>query len=356
MMKALILAGGKGTRLRPLTYTMAKQLLPVANKPILFYVLEQIKECGISDIGIVISHESGPSIREALSDSSKWGAKFSFILQEKAGGLAHAVQTAQSYLDDSPFMLFLGDVLLREKVKVMAKEFSYGRSDSIILVKEVEDPRAFGVAHIDSSGTVLRVIEKPKEPVSNLALAGVYFFTPDIHRAIAQIRPSRRNELEITDAIQKLVDMGKTVKCHILKGYWLDTGTRDDLIKANRTILEEALKRDIKGNLDANSQVMGRVKISKDTSLENSIIHGPVTIAGDCRITGSYIGPYTSIGAGTIIKESSIENSVILEKCQITGIERLTDSILGQRVHVASSERTFRPVRLFAGDDSMIEL
>jgi glucose-1-phosphate thymidylyltransferase len=355
IMKALILTGGRGTRLRPLTYTIAKHLLPVANKPILFYVLDQIREAGITDIGIIISPETGASIKEALAGGSGWGAKITYIIQPEPGGLAHAVKTAQDFLDDSPFLLFLGDNLIQEGVKDFVAQFYTSTPDALILLKEVADPRAFGVAELDESGKVVRLTEKPKEPKSNLALVGVYLFTPEIHRAIAQIKPSRRGELEITDAIQKLLDMGKAIRSHILQGWWLDTGNKDDLLEANRVVLDEFLKQDIKGEVDSQSRIEGRVEIREGTRIENSLIREPVSIAQGCRIRNSFIGPFTSIGAGTVIEDSSVEYSVILENCHILKIKHLADSVIGQNASIVKQKEDFEATRLFVGDDARVE-
>ena len=355
-MKALILAGGKGTRLRPLTYTMAKHLLPVANKPIIFYVLEQVRELGITDIGIIISPETGSSIKEALADGSRLGVNITYIFQSEPGGLAHAVKTAGYFLGDSSFLLFLGDNLLQGSLRDFAEEFHTTAPDALILLREVPDPRAFGVAEVDAAGKILRVVEKPKEPRSNLAVMGVYFFTPEIHKAIAQIKPSPRGELEITDALQKLLEMGKGVRGHILQGWWLDTGKKEDLLEANRVVLDELLKQGIEGDVDSQSHIDGRVEVRKGTKVENSLIRGPVSITEDCQITSSFIGPFTSLAAGTIIKDSSVEHSVILENCHIERIGCLVDSIVGRNANIIASEYEFKPVRLFVGDNARVEL
>ena len=355
-MKALILCGGKGTRLKPLTNTMAKQLLPVANKPIVFYAIDQVREAGITDIGIIISPETGEWIKQAVGDGSKWNAKVTYILQSDPAGLAHAVKTAQGFLGESPFVMFLGDNLIKGGVKHFVQQFNRHTPDALILLKEVADPRLFGVAEVDASGKVIHMVEKPEEPRSNLALVGVYLFTPEIHRAIAQIKPSWRGELEITDAIQKLLEMGKEIRSHILTGWWLDTGKKDDLLEANRVVLDEYLKRDVKGEVDSLSQIVGRVETGDGTIVENSTMRGPVSVGEGCHIKNSFVGPFTSIGARATIENSSIEHSVILEDSHIFGIERLADSVIGRGTEVVRREQSFQAVRLFIGDDAKVEL
>jgi len=355
-MKALILAGGRGTRLKPLTNTIAKQLIPVANKPILFYVLDQVIESGITDIGIIVSPETGNRVEEAIADGSAWEAKITYILQHEPLGLAHAVKTAHDFLGSSPFLMFLGDNLIQGGIKAFVDEFNRYGPDALVLLKEVADPRLFGVAELDASGKVVRLVEKPKQPRSNLALVGAYLFTPEVHKAIAKIKPSWRGELEITDAIQKLFDMGKTVKSHILKGWWLDTGKKDDLLEANRVVLDDLLQPSIKGEVDSRSRVVGRVEIGGEAKVENSTVRGPVSIARGCQIRNSFIGPFTSVGAGTIIEDSSVEHSVILERSHIYRIERLEDSVIGSGVELNKADERFKAVKLFVGDDARIEL
>lgn len=355
-MKALILCGGRGTRLKPLTATMPKQLLPVANKPIVFYVLDQAREAGINDIGIIISPETGSQIKQAMGDGARWDAQVTYILQPEPAGLAHAVKTAQDFLGNSPFLMLLGDNLVHGGVKELVSYFSTHTPDALILLKEVPDPRLFGVAEFDSSGKLKHLEEKPKEPKSNFALVGVYLFTSEIHRAITQIKPSWRGELEITDAIEKLLAMGKTIRSHILKGWWLDTGKKDDLLEANRVVLDELVKRDIRGDIDSQSQIVGRVELGVGTRVENSTIRGPVSIAERCQIKNSFIGPFTSIGARTVIEDSSVEHSVILDTCHIYRIERLEDSLVGNAVELRKADRVSKAIRLFVGDDARVEL
>ena len=355
-MKALILAGGRGTRLRPITNTIAKQLLPVGNKPILFYVLEQITQAGITDICIIVSPETSTHVRDAAGDGSQWGAHITYILQAEPLGLAHAVMTAHDFLGKSSFLMFLGDNLIQGGVQEFVQEFNANRPDSMILLKEMPDPRLFGVAELNERGEVIHLVEKPKEPKTNLALVGIYLFTPDIHQAIAQIKPSGRGELEITDAIQKLLDTKKIVRSHILSGWWLDTGKKDDLLEANRIVLDDLLRRNIKGQIDSESRIVGRVEIREGARVEKSTVRGPVSIAEGCQIRNSFIGPFTSIGAGTIIEDSSVQHSVIMGNSRISRIERLEDSLIGTGVELTKGDERFKAVKLFVGCDSRLEL
>lgn len=355
-MKALILAAGKGTRLRPITNTIPKHLLPAGNKPILFHMLDYIKEAGIKDIGIVVSPDSHPYIEEAIGTDSGWGEKITFIVQPEPLGLAHAVKVAQGFLGDSPFLMLLGDNLFQGGIKDFLDEFHASDSDASILLKEVPDPRAFGVAELDSSGRVVHLVEKPKKPRSNLAIIGVYLFTAEIHKAIAQTKPSWRGELEITDAIQKLLEMRKEIRSHVLRGWWLDIGSNEGLIEANRVVLDAFSKRDIKGEADSRSRIIGKVQIGEGTKLENSRVQGPVFIGANCRIKNSLIKPFTNIRAGTVVEDSTVEHSVILENCRISKIKHLTDSVIGRNTILAGQGKSVEKAKLFIGDDCRVEL
>lgn len=354
-MKALVLCGGKGTRLRPLTYTIPKQLVPVANRPILHYVMDQIRSTGIDDVGVIIAPETGDQIKDALK-ANPWGFRFQFILQEEPKGLAHAVKVAQSFLGDDPFLMYLGDNLIGESIVPFVEAFNQSDAEAMILLKGVEDPRMFGVAVVDENGQVQRLIEKPKEPPSNLALVGVYLFSPAIHEAIAEIRPSFRGELEITDAIQRLLDKGKTVQSHILNRWWLDTGKKDDLLEANRVVLDEFVKENLQGEVDGESKVVGRVFLARGAKVKRSTIRGPVVIGEDTVIENSFIGPYTSVGKGCLIRNATLEHSVVLDHAKITDVERIEDSVIGRNAHVGKDVQSNRALRLMVGDDAEVRL
>ncbi|KAM3097046.1 glucose-1-phosphate thymidylyltransferase [Phormidesmis sp. 146-35] len=356
-MKALILSGGKGTRLRPLTYTGAKQLVPVANKPILWYGIEGIVAAGITEIGIIISPETGEEVQSKTGNGDRFGANITYILQEHPAGLAHAVKIAQPFLEDAPFVMYLGDNLIQGGLSDFLNSFKAQTLDALILLREVANPSAFGVATVDEQGRVLQLVEKPKVPSSNLALVGIYFFSPAVHQAIAQIQPSERGELEITDAIQCLIDQQKRVEASELEGWWLDTGKKDDLLAANQTILDSCLTSDIVGDVDAKSQIIGRVQIGKGSQITNCTIRGPVAIGAHCHIENCFIGPYSSIADRVTLIDTDLEHSVILEGAKINGVHhRIVDSVIGQRANLTVAPQRPKALRFLIGDDCQIEL
>ncbi len=356
-MKALVLSGGKGTRLRPLTYTMPKQLVPVANEPILGYVFRHIQEAGIKEVGVVVSPETQGDVRAFLGKGSRWRVKIQYIVQDEPLGLAHAVKVARPFLGDSPFVMYLGDNLLAQGIKEFMDHFKTSQADALIFLKKVKNPKAFGVAVLDKKGHIVKLVEKPKNPPSDLALVGVYFFSPKIHDAIDKIKPSPRGELEITDAIQQLMRSGRSVKGQILEDWWLDTGKKDDFLAANTIVLDGYVKRDLAGKMDAKSKVDGRVQIHKTARITNSSIRGPVVIGKGCKIVDSFIGPYTTIGNGTHITNSAIEHSVILEKCSISNIPRIEDSLIGREATVVRQNTNHsQALRLLIGDNNVVEV
>jgi len=354
-MKALILSGGKGTRLRPLTYSGAKQLVPVANRPILFYCIDNIVNAGITDIGIVISPETGDEIKETVGNGKSWGARITYILQDKPAGLAHAVKISRSFLKNSSFVMYLGDNLIGTDIRKFVRDFENKRSDALILLKEVENPKQFGVAEVSKNGTILRLIEKPEHPPSNLALVGVYIFSSGIQKAIDRIKPSTRGELEITDAIQELITLGRQVKSFTLKNWWLDTGKKDDLLTANAIVLDEWGRKKIDGTIDKASKILGRVSLGKNSYIKTSTVRGPVVIGDNTVIENSFIGPHTSIGDNARIINSSIEHSVILSGSEVIDVERMEESLIGRRVRVFKNHR-HKALRLMLGDDSTVEV
>jgi glucose-1-phosphate thymidylyltransferase len=356
-MKGLILSGGKGTRMRPITHTAAKQLLPVANKPILFYGIEALISAGIREIGIIISPETGGDVRECVGDGTRWGIKIEYILQDSPSGLAHAVKTARGFLKDDAFVMYLGDNLIKDGVGPLVKSFGEGKADAFILLKEVENPSSFGVAELTADGNIICLEEKPAKPKSNLALVGVYLFNKTIHEAIDNIKPSKRGELEITDAIQKLIDMGHPVNSHVLKSWWLDTGKKDDMLEANRVVLDEMTDVENLGTVNGGSRISGRVHIGKGSILKNCVVRGPAMIGEDCLLENSYVGPFTSIGDGARVSHAEIEHCILREKCQIIDFHgRIEDSLIGVNVELTRSNNKPVAFRLMIGDDSKVEV
>jgi glucose-1-phosphate thymidylyltransferase len=351
--KALVLSGGKGTRLRPLTFTLAKQLIPVANKPILGYVLDQIAEAGVCEVGVIISPETGNSVKDYVQDGSQWSVKTTYIPQEPLG-LAHAVKTAQSFLAEDSFVMCLGDNVIGQGMKRFIEKFKKEKLDALIILKEVDNPSSFGIAQLDKKGNIVKLAEKPKTPMGNLAIIGTYIFSSKIHKAIEKIKPSWRGELEITDALQEMINMGLKVKAEILNSWWLDTGKKDDILSANNKILDECIQQDIKGKL-TNSKVEGRVKIEAEANIVNSKIRGPCIIGKGVLIENSFIAPYTSIGDNSKILNSTLECCVILENVTIKDVERLEESLIGKNAKVTKNSRS-RAIRLHVGDYSDIEV
>jgi len=357
-MKALILSGGRGTRLRPITYTGAKQLLPIANRPILFYILDNISRAGIKEVGMIISPETGAEVENTVGDGSRWGVSIQYILQAEPKGLAHAVITAEEFLGASPFVMYLGDNLIGSGIRDFTEAFMEGdgRAEAAILLKPVDNPSSFGIAEVGPGGEILGLVEKPAHPKSNLALVGVYLFSPAIHGAISRIRPSARGELEITDAIQELITSGGTVKSEILESWWLDTGKKDDLLAANTIVLDEWFGRDIKGEVDEASTITGRVTISEDAVVTKSTLRGPVVIGPGTVVHESFIGPFTSIGGGSKIINSIIEHSVVFSGAVVDHVDRLEDSLIGRDARVVKCQNKHKALRLLVGDDSVVEV
>jgi glucose-1-phosphate thymidylyltransferase len=355
-MKAIILSGGKGTRLRPLTYSGAKQLVPVANKPILFYCIDNIVHAGINEVGIIISPETGQEIRDTVGDGSRWGIQIKYITQDVPGGLAHAIKTAREFLSDSSFVMYLGDNLIGSGIDKFVDKFNSDRPEAFILLKAVENPKQFGVADVSESGKVLILIEKPETPPSNLALVGIYIFSPKIHEAIDKIRPSSRGELEITDAIQELIAMNCNVESYVLDMWWLDTGKKDDMLTANATVLDDWLQEKIEADVDESSNILGRVSIGKGSVIKESKIRGPVAIGENTVIDNSFIGPYTSIGDNVKVVKSSVEHSVIMSGSELIEIERMDESLIGRNVKVFKNTTSHKALRLMIGDDSVVEI
>ena len=355
-MRGLVAAGGHATRLRPLTYSLPKQLISVANKPIIFYVLEDLAAAGIEEVVVVVAPHSAEAIRETVGDGSRFGQKISYIVQAKARGLADVVLTAEEQLRGEPFVMYLGDNVLEGGVRSLVDEFERERPSASILLTKVSDPQAFGVAELDGD-RVTRLVEKPKEFVSDLALIGVYLFDDNIWESAKSIEPSFRDELEITDAIQHMIDRGLEVRPHVHTGWWLDTGKKDDMLEANRTILE-TLERSIAGEVDDASSIEGRVTVDATATIVRSKIRGPVCIGPGAKIVDSYIGPYTAIGDDCVVESSEVDHSILLAGAIVTGVDnaRLTDSILGRGAEVRKDSSAPRAYRLMIGDTSSVSV
>ncbi|HEX6667054.1 MAG TPA: glucose-1-phosphate thymidylyltransferase [Solirubrobacterales bacterium] len=354
-LKGLILSGGAGTRLRPITHTSAKQLVPVANKPVLFYGIEALVDAGVEEIGIIIAPETGDEIRAAAGDGSAFGARITYIVQDKPAGLAHAVLTAEEFIGGSPFVMYLGDNLLRDGLRGLVTTFRDHEPDALILLTPVDDPQSYGVAELDGE-KIVRLIEKPKDPPSNLALVGVYLFQPAIFDAARALEPSWRGELEITEAIQALIDDGHTVRSEVVRGWWKDTGQLADMLEANRLVLEE-LETQLDGEIDEGSRVEGRVVLEPGAKLIRSVVRGPAVIGAGACVEDAYIGPYTSIGAEVHVRRSEVEHSIILSGSVVEDLgTRMEASLLGREVKLTRSDGMPKTLRLLVGDKCEIEI
>jgi glucose-1-phosphate thymidylyltransferase len=351
-MKGLILSGGRGTRLRPLTYTSAKQLVPVANKPVLFYGIESLAAAGIREIGMVVG-DTQAEIRAAVGDGSKWNVRVTYIEQDAPRGLAHAVLISEPFIGGEPFVMYLGDNLLNKGINGFVDEFVAEAPAAQILLTRVPDPQMFGVAEL-ANGRVIRLVEKPKEPKSDLALVGVYMFSPAVFDSVKRIRPSFRNELEITDAIQDLIDRGLEVRPHLVDGWWKDTGKLEDMLEANRLILD-TIVRSVEGTVDDESRVEGKVVIEPGAIVERSVIRGPVVIGAEAKIIHAYVGPFTSIGRCAEIRDAEIEHSIVLEGSVISDIaNRVEDSLIGRNVKIHRMPVKPSAYRFMLGDNSEV--
>jgi glucose-1-phosphate thymidylyltransferase len=352
--RGLILSGGAGTRLRPITHTSAKQLVPVANKPVLFYGIESLVAAGIEEIGIVIAPETGAEIRDAVGDGAAFGARVEFIEQDAPRGLAHALLTAEDYLQDLPFVMYLGDNLLRDGITDLVARFRDSEPEALILLTKVPDPSQYGVAELEGD-RVVRLVEKPSEPPSDMALVGVYMFSRSIFDAARRIEPSWRDELEITDAIQGLIDGGKRVESHTVTGWWKDTGQLADMLEANRLVLED-LERRIDGEI-TDSKVDGNVVVEAGARVERAVVRGPAIIGAGAAVSDAYIGPYTSVGRDVVIARCEVEHSILLAGASVMDLgTRLEASLLGRDVRVTGSDGVPKTLRMMIGDRSEIEI
>ncbi len=358
-MKALILAGGAGTRLRPITHTRAKQLVPVANKPILFYGVEAMVAAGITEIGVIVG-DTRDEVMAALGNGAGFGARMTYIRQDAPLGLAHCVRIARNFLADDDFVMYLGDNLLEQDLSAFVRAFEAARLGdqppaAQILLKQVPDPQRFGIATLDDDGNVVALVEKPVDPPSDLALVGVYLFTPRVHDAVEAIEPSPRGELEITDAIQWLVDQGERVRCELLTGWWIDTGKLTPLLEANRLLLEKIETR-IDGDVDDESSIDGRVIVERGAVVIGSTLRGPVAIGVGTRVENSFIGPFSAVGNDCVVTNSEIEHSVVMDRSSILDIARLEDSLIGSDAIVSRSRQRPRALRLMVGDHCQIDV
>jgi glucose-1-phosphate thymidylyltransferase len=353
-MKALVLSGGAGTRLRPITHTSAKQLVPVANKPVLFYGLEAIRDAGVTDVGIIVG-DTHAEIEAAVGDGSALGIRVTYIRQAAPLGLAHCVLIAHDFLGDDDFVMYLGDNFIIGGITELVQEFREGSYDAQILLTQVENPSQFGVAELGPHGGVTTLVEKPKHPTSDLALVGVYMFRTVVHDAVRAIKPSARGELEITDALQWLIDEGRDVRPHLVTGYWKDTGRLEDMLECNRKVLE-SVEPHVAGTVDADSALIGRVVVEPGAVVERSVVRGPAIIGRDTVLRDTYVGPFTSIYFGCLLEDTEIEHSIVLEESTIRGVGRIEDSLIGKQVEVVPSSALPRAHRLMLGDHSRVSI
>jgi glucose-1-phosphate thymidylyltransferase len=352
--KGLILSGGRGTRLRPITHTSAKQLVPIANKPVLFFAIEAMVDAGITDIGIVTG-DTGVEVQEAVGDGFRFGAQVTYIPQDAPLGLAHAVRTAAPFLGEERFVMYLGDNLIRDGIATLVEEFRRSEPDAMILLASVPEPQRFGVAEL-RDGRVVRLVEKPRVPPSDLALVGVYLFSPRVHDAIARIQPSPRGELEITDAIQRMIDDGESVIPHVITGWWKDTGRLEDMLEANRIVLD-SLEPHVDGILGENVRIEGKVIVESGARLSNCRVRGPAIIGERTVIDNAYVGPFTAIYYDCVVRNAEIEHSIVLERSRIENVNgKIESSLLGKDCVVCQSPERPRALRLMLGDHSRVEL
>ena len=354
-MKAVVLCAGEGTRLRPLTYTSAKHLIPVANRPVIHYTLEALREAGITEIGLVVSPNVAAEFKSALGDGGPWGVQLSYIRQSDPKGLAHAVCCAREFVGDDPFLVYLGDNLLEQGVAGFVQDYEANPTAASIMLTEVDDPTSFGVARLEND-RITELVEKPSDPPSNLAIVGVYQFDPSIFGAIDRIDPSWRGELEITDAIQTLIDDGETVRPHRVQGWWKDAGKPEDMLEANRLVLEGLGEAPVKSEISADSQVTGRVAIDNNVTVERSVLRGPLAIGDGAVIRDAYVGPFTSIGTGVQLSDSEIDDSIVMAEASIEGIRRIDHSLIGRNVRLRHRTGPPDAYRFVIGDDGEVDL
>ncbi len=356
-MKGVVLTGGHGTRLRPLTHTGPKQLLPLANKPNVLYCIEDLRAAGIKDIGIILGDNMPEKIRELLGDGSRYGVRFTYIVQGAPKGIAHAIGCARAFVKDEPFCVYLGDNVLTGGIAHMVEDFEKDRPDAGIALCKVDHPERFGVAELDGQGNVLNLVEKPKAPKSDLALVGIYLLRPSIFPIIADLKPSWRNELEITDALDNLRKTGKTVKAYLVKGWWKDTGRPEDILEANHLLLETVEPHN-DGTVEEGAQVVGRVRIEKGATVKKgSVIRGPAVIGKDCVIgPDTYVGPYTSIGDGSRLVGADIEASIVIGDAVIECRSKIVNSVIGRAATIKNADGLPKGHRLIVGENSTLYL